>query len=94
MVVYFIILFPTTRIVDMLYTRVAASGPLMNFDWSVVWTHAGDLAQGTELTVLLAVVTMAIAVPGGIMLALLRLSGSRVLAGPAPASPSSSATCR
>jgi polar amino acid transport system permease protein len=53
----------------------------MNFDWSVVWTHAGELAQGTEITVLLAVVTMVIAVPGGILLALLRLSGSRVLAG-------------
>jgi His/Glu/Gln/Arg/opine family amino acid ABC transporter permease subunit len=52
----------------------------MNFDWSVVWTHAGELAQGTEITVLLAVVTMLIAVPGGILLALLRLSGSRVLA--------------
>jgi len=53
----------------------------MNFDWSVVWTHAGELAQGTEITVLLAVVTMVIAIPGGILLALLRLSGSRALAG-------------
>ena len=52
----------------------------MNFDWSVVWTHAGELLQGTELTIMLAVVTMAIAIPGGIMLALLRLSGSRILA--------------
>ena len=53
----------------------------MNFDWSVVWNHAGELAQGTEITVLLAVATMAIAIPGGILLALLRLSGSRTLAG-------------
>jgi len=52
----------------------------MKFDWSVVWAHGGELAQGTEITVLLAVVTMVIAVPGGILLALLRLSGSRVLA--------------
>ena len=53
----------------------------MTLDWSVVTAHAGDLAQGTVLTVLLAVLTMAIAVPGGIILALLRLSGSRVLSG-------------
>jgi His/Glu/Gln/Arg/opine family amino acid ABC transporter permease subunit len=53
----------------------------MNFDWSVVWTHAGELLQGTEITVFLAVVTMMIAIPGGIVLALLRLSGSRILSG-------------
>ena len=52
----------------------------MTFDWSIVWAHASELLQGTELTIMLAVVTMAIAVPGGIILALLRLSGSRVLA--------------
>jgi His/Glu/Gln/Arg/opine family amino acid ABC transporter permease subunit len=52
----------------------------MTFDWSVVWAHAGELLQGTELTIMLAVVTMVIAIPGGIVLALLRLSGSRVLA--------------
>jgi His/Glu/Gln/Arg/opine family amino acid ABC transporter permease subunit len=52
----------------------------MSFDWSVVSDNAGALAQGTALTVLLAVTTMAIAVPGGILLALLRLSGSRPLA--------------
>ena len=53
----------------------------MNLDWSVVWRNAGALAEGTELTVALAVLTMAIAVPGGIMLALMRLSGSRLLSG-------------
>ncbi|HTC07946.1 MAG TPA: amino acid ABC transporter permease [Acetobacteraceae bacterium] len=53
----------------------------MKLDWSVVTAHAGDLAQGTALTVLMAVLTMALAVPGGIILALLRLSGSRVLSG-------------
>jgi His/Glu/Gln/Arg/opine family amino acid ABC transporter permease subunit len=53
----------------------------MNFDWSVVWTHAGELAQGTGITIFLAVVTMMIAIPGGIVLALLRLSGSRILSG-------------
>jgi len=53
----------------------------MTFDWSVVWAHRGELAQGTGLTVVLAVATMALAIPGGIVLALLRLSGSRLLAG-------------
>ncbi len=51
----------------------------MNLDWSVVWRNAGALAEGTELTVALAVLTMAIAVPGGIVLALMRLSSSRLL---------------
>ncbi len=51
----------------------------MNLDWSVVWRNAGALAEGTELTVALAVLTMAIAVPGGIVLALMRLSRSRLL---------------
>jgi polar amino acid transport system permease protein len=51
----------------------------MTLDWSVVTAHAGDLAQGTVVTVLLAVLTMVIAVPGGIVLALMRLSGSRTL---------------
>lgn len=53
----------------------------MNLDWSVVWRNAGALVEGTELTVALAVLTMAIALPGGIVLALMRLSGSRLLAG-------------
>jgi len=53
----------------------------MNLDWSVVWANAGPLAQGTALTVVLAVATMAIAIPGGILLALMRLSGSRLLSG-------------
>ncbi len=53
----------------------------MTLDWSVVWRNAGVLAEGTELTVALAVLTMVIAVPGGIVLALMRLSGSRLLSG-------------
>jgi polar amino acid transport system permease protein len=53
----------------------------MNLDWSVVWRNAGALVDGTELTVALAVLTMLIAVPGGIVLALMRLSGSRLLTG-------------
>ena len=53
----------------------------MNLDWSVVWRNAGALADGAELTVALAVLTMLIAVPGGIVLALMRLSRSRILSG-------------
>ncbi len=53
----------------------------MNLDWSVVWRNAGALAEGAELTVALAVLTMLIAVPGGILLALMRLSRSRLLSG-------------
>jgi His/Glu/Gln/Arg/opine family amino acid ABC transporter permease subunit len=51
----------------------------MNFDWSVVWRNADVLVEGTELTILLAVTTMVIAIPGGILLALMRLSGVRAL---------------
>ena len=53
------------------------SRPIMNFDWSVVSRNAGVLLEGTELTILLAVTTMVIAIPGGILLALMRLSGVR-----------------
>jgi polar amino acid transport system permease protein len=53
----------------------------VTLDWSVVWLNAGALAQGTALTVVLAVATMALAIPGGILLALMRLSGSRALSG-------------
>ena len=45
----------------------------MTFDWSVVWQHRDELLAGTATTVLLTVATMAIAVPGGLVLAALRL---------------------
>ena len=51
----------------------------MRFDWSVVWDNAGALAEGIELTLLLAVTTMVISIPGGIILALMRLSNVRTL---------------
>lgn len=53
----------------------------MNLDWNVVWQHRGALAEGAEVTVLLTLLTMAIAIPGGIVLALMRLSKSRLLSG-------------
>ncbi|SCK17529.1 polar amino acid transport system permease protein [Variovorax sp. HW608] len=51
----------------------------MQFDWSVVWTHRDALLNGAALTVALTVVTMLLAVPGGIVLALMRLSTNPVL---------------
>lgn len=46
----------------------------MTFDWSVVWDNRERLLEGACLTVLLTATTMAIALPGGLVLALLRLS--------------------
>lgn len=51
----------------------------MRLDWSVVWTHRDALLQGALVTVLLTALTMLIAVPGGIVLMLLRQSRFRVL---------------
>jgi len=51
----------------------------MNLDWSVVFSHWPLLAHGVLMTVLLTVLTMLIAIPGGIVLAAMRMSGSRVL---------------
>jgi len=51
----------------------------MNLDWSVVWNHRDELLHGAMLTVLLTVLTMLVAVPAGILLALMRLSHSRPL---------------
>jgi His/Glu/Gln/Arg/opine family amino acid ABC transporter permease subunit len=49
----------------------------MSFDWGIIWQYRGALAEGVMMTVLLAVVTMLIAIPGGIVLALMRLSPLR-----------------
>lgn len=47
----------------------------MNLDWSIVWQSRGQLFEGALVTILLTALTMLIAVPGGIVLALMR--GSR-----------------
>ena len=47
----------------------------MSFDWSVVWQNRDALIAGTATTILLTVATMAIAVPCGIIVAILRLYG-------------------
>lgn len=52
----------------------------MTFDWSVVWQHRDALAAGTLTTILLTVATMAIAVPCGIVVAILRLYAWRPIA--------------
>ena len=46
----------------------------MTFDWSVVTGNLGLLLQGAEVTVALTCITMALAIPGGLLLAALRLS--------------------
>ncbi len=51
----------------------------MNLDWSIVWRSRDALVEGTLMTVLLAVLTMLIAVPGGMILALMRLSPIRAV---------------
>jgi len=51
----------------------------MTLDWSIVWDNRSALAHGAGLTVLLTVLTMLAAVPAGIVLALMRLSNSRIL---------------
>jgi His/Glu/Gln/Arg/opine family amino acid ABC transporter permease subunit len=53
----------------------------MNFDWSVAWQHRDLLWQGVQVTVLLTVFTMLIAVPGGIAVMLLRQSRWSLLRG-------------
>lgn len=45
----------------------------MNFDWSVIWQHRDALAAATWTTILLTVATMAIALPCGILVAVLRM---------------------
>jgi len=45
----------------------------------VIWTHRQALLEGAALTVGLTVLTMLLAVPGGIVLALMRLSSNKLL---------------
>jgi polar amino acid transport system permease protein len=46
----------------------------MTFDWSVIWNNADRFAEGAAMTVVLSVLTMALAIPGGLLLALMRIS--------------------
>ena len=47
----------------------------MTFDWSVVWRNIGVLLQGAEVTVALTCITMALAIPGGLLLGSNRAPG-------------------
>ncbi len=55
----------------------------MTLDWSPVWDNRDRLLAGAGMTVVLAAVTMALALPGGLILAFLRLSPYRVVRGAA-----------
>jgi polar amino acid transport system permease protein len=46
----------------------------MNLDWNVVWDNLPRFWDGAVMTVWLSVVTMALSIPGGLILAFMRLS--------------------
>lgn len=46
----------------------------MSFDWPVIWANLPLLLQGALTTIMLTVVTMALAIPGGLLLAALRMA--------------------
>lgn len=51
----------------------------MKYDWSVVWQYREQLANGVAITILLTVVTMAVAIPGGVAVMLLRQSRMKLV---------------
>lgn len=55
----------------------------MTFQWHVIWESLPRLLDGALMTVWLSVVTMLIAIPGGLVLAFMRLSRLRVVSLPA-----------
>jgi polar amino acid transport system permease protein len=57
----------------------------MTFDWTVVWDNLPRLLDGAWMTIWLTVATMALALPGGLVLALLRLSPLWLVSAPATA---------
>jgi polar amino acid transport system permease protein len=57
----------------------------MTFDWSVIWEHSDRFLDGAVLTVELTVLTMILSIPGGLILAFLRLSRWRAIRGAATA---------
>jgi His/Glu/Gln/Arg/opine family amino acid ABC transporter permease subunit len=52
----------------------------MNLDWSVVWNNLPRFWDGALMTIWLSVATMALAIPGGLILAFMRLSRVRLVA--------------
>lgn len=57
----------------------------MTFDWAIIWSSLPALMRGAWITILLTVLTMLLAVPLGILLALMRESRFRPVAGLATA---------
>jgi polar amino acid transport system permease protein len=57
----------------------------MSFEWSVVWESLPRLLGGAWMTIWLTCATMAMALPGGLVLALMRLSPLRIVSMPAAA---------
>lgn len=55
----------------------------MTYDWSVLWTYRAALAEGVGITILLTIATMAAAIPGGLIIMLMRQSRFKFLAWPA-----------
>jgi len=55
----------------------------VTLDWSAVWDNRDRLLAGAGMTVTLTAATMALALPGGLILAFLRLSPYRVVRGAA-----------
>lgn len=53
----------------------------MTFHWSVIWDNWRLFLDGALMTVMLTVVTMLIALPGGLVLAFLRMSRFRIVRG-------------
>ena len=51
----------------------------MNYDWSVIWDFRLALARGVWTTIQLTFATMAVAIPGGLAIMLLRQSRFRML---------------
>ena len=52
----------------------------MNLDWSVVWNNLPRFWDGALMTIWLSIVTMTLAIPGGLILAFMRLSRVRLVA--------------
>jgi His/Glu/Gln/Arg/opine family amino acid ABC transporter permease subunit len=51
---------------------------MYQFDWSVVWKNLGALLDGLRITIVLAVLAMSLSLVGGLMLALIRRSPSKM----------------
>jgi len=57
----------------------------MILDWSVIWDYRWQFLHGAGITVALTVLTMLLAIPGGLLLAFMRMSPYRLVSMPATA---------